>query len=116
MWQSIDRRKFPRADYPCKVVVFKDSRRMKFDTHTENIGIGGICVILDKKLSRFTQVELALYLKNGQAPVESRGRIVWAIARGELEFDTGIEFIDLKEVYQLRITNIVEAHLKESQG
>jgi hypothetical protein len=111
MWQGIDRRNFPRVNYPCKVIVLKDARREKFDTHTENIGIGGICIILDRALKRFTQVELILYLKDGLAPIDCNGRVVWVI--GEDKFDTGVEFLDLKEEYHIRITKVVERYLKE---
>ena len=64
MWQGVDKRRFPRINYPCKVVVLKDGGKKGFNTHTENIGVGGICVILDKELRRFSKVGLILYLKN----------------------------------------------------
>lgn len=113
MWQGIDKRRFPRANYPCKVVVLKDRCRERFDTHTENIGVGGICVILEKEIKRFTEVDLILYLKDALPPVETVGRVVWAIERNESEFDTGIEFINLKSKYRLRIAKIVQDCLKE---
>ena len=102
MWQGVDRRRFPRVDYPCKVVVFEKGRREKLDTHTENIGQGGVCVKLQKGLSRFTMVELAIYFENGLPAVECDGRVVWVVKSKE-EFDTGIEFVNLKDKDALRI-------------
>ena len=50
-WDGLDRRKFPRISYPCLVVVRKDEDDKEvFLTHTENLGVGGVCVILKKGL------------------------------------------------------------------
>jgi len=42
-WGALDRRKFPRVNYPCLVVINNGSKKDKefILTHTENIGIGG---------------------------------------------------------------------------
>lgn len=111
MWQGIDRRRFPRADYPCKIVVFKKGKTEKFSTHTENIGVGGVCVILERGLDKFLPVELILYLENGHPPIECDGRVVWVVKR-QAEFDTGIEFVNIKEKDALRIERIVQECLK----
>ena len=46
-WDGLNRRKFPRVIYPCLVVIQngKVDDRDVILTHTENIGIGGVCVI-----------------------------------------------------------------------
>lgn len=114
MWQGVDRRKFPRANYPCRVMVLKKGRE-EFSTHTENIGQGGICVILKKGLDRFCPVELVLYLENGHPPLECDGRVVWVVRRQE-EFDTGIEFLNIKEKDIARIEKVVQKCLKLNQN
>jgi len=112
IWQGIDKRRFPRANYPCKVILLRDDLRVTFSTHTENIGTGGICVALSKELPKFCPVEILLYLKDGEGPLESNGRIVWAIKR-EANFDTGIEFIEVKETDRLRIERIIQECLRK---
>ena len=112
MWQGIDRRRFPRADYPCKVVVLRNDLKESFSTHTENIGTGGVCVILSKELPKFCPVELLLYLKDSGAPIECNGRIIWSVPT-ETDFDTGIEFIDIKKTDYLRIEKIVGECLRK---
>ena len=112
MWQGIDKRRFPRANYPCKVVVLRNDLRETFSTHTENIGTGGVCVILPRELPKFCPVQLLLYLKDGSGPLESNGRIIWSIKRDD-SYDTGIEFIDLKEKYSLRVEKIIQDSLKQ---
>ena len=51
-WDGLDRRKFPRVNYPCLVVLRNNDSMEKEDllTHTENVGMGGICVTLKKNL------------------------------------------------------------------
>ena len=112
IWQGIDRRRFPRADYPCKVVVLRNDFKKTFSTHTENIGTGGICVILSKELPKFCPVEILLYLKDGGTPIESNGRIIWVVKR-EFNFDTGIEFIEIKEADRLRIEKLVQECIRK---
>jgi c-di-GMP-binding flagellar brake protein YcgR len=114
MWQGVDKRRFPRICYPCKIIVFQKGQVEKFSTHTENIGQGGICTVLKKGLDRFCPVEVILYLENGHAPVECDGRVVWMVRRLD-EFDTGIEFLNLKEKDALRIERLVQECLKTQE-
>jgi hypothetical protein len=109
MWNGIEKRRFPRAEYPCRVRVRKPSKKgvlrkkilEEFVTHTENIGSGGICVILEKGLGLFTPVEVDIDLGNGKQWVTANGTIVWVVRRTNLpekkQFDTGIEFVNLKD-------------------
>ena len=112
IWQGIDRRRFPRADYPCKVVVLRSDLKNTFSTHTENIGTGGICVILSQELPKFCSVELLIYLKDGKSPLECNGRVVWSVPL-ENNFDTGIEFIDIKKTDYLRVEKIIQECLRK---
>lgn len=112
MWQGVDRRRFPRAKYRCKITIFKKGKKEELDTYTENIGLGGICTVTKKALDKFSMVGLVLYLENGYSPIECDGRVIWAIKRKE-EFDTGIEFIGLKKQDLLRIERIVQECLKK---
>ena len=111
MWQGIDKRRFPRVVYPCKVSILRSDLKETFSTHTENIGTGGICVILPKPLPGFSFVEILLYARDGGFPIRASGRIVWAIKKVS-NFDTGIEFIDIKEIDRVRIERIVDECLR----
>ena len=112
VWQGIDKRRFPRINYPCKVIVLRSDLKETFATHTENIGTGGICVILPRQILKFCMVEVLVYLQNGKGPLECNGRVVWSINKNNT-FDTGIEFIDLKAVDSLRIEKIIQECLNE---
>lgn len=114
MWEGIDKRRFPRANYPCLIKITVKKPYFSLSTRTENIGCGGICVILENDLGRFTSVELELILPNGQPSVQSAGRTVWVVKgrypekRPPKRYDTGIEFVNLKEEYRKRIDHTVD--------
>lgn len=111
IWQGMDKRRFPRAEYPCKVVVLRHDLKETFSTHTENIGTGGICVILPKELPKFCSVRILLYLKNSGGPLNCSGRVIWAVQREDC-FDTGIEFMDILETDRSRIDKVVQECLR----
>lgn len=113
MWNGINRRKFPRANYPCRITLKKkDSDAQSLSTHTENIGLGGICVMLPEDLGIFAPVEIQLDIMDGQPTITCDGTVAW-IVPGKKEkksqcFDTGLEFTNIKRKDETRIYNIVE--------
>jgi len=118
MWNGINRRKFPRANYPCKITVKRKDQPDSINTQTENIGVGGICVMLPKDLGIFAPVEILLDLLDSKPLIGCDGVVVWIVERKEStldnkRFDTGIEFTNLKRKDAERINNIVTMVLKE---
>lgn len=122
MWQGIDKRRFPRANYPCEIIIMKKAAADKISTHTENIGAGGVCVILHQELDRFSDVGLILILNDKQLPIDCEARVVWTVKRSEPlgqalnQVDTGIEFVNLKEKDKLRIEKVVRKCLREQNS
>ncbi len=112
MWQGINKRNFPRVER--KIVVnarFKDGVE-HVTAHTENIGCGGICVLLDKELEKFSQLTLQLQLEDGKGPIECDGRVVWSVKSGQLgnkaiQYDIGIEFVNISVAELERISEEV---------
>ncbi len=114
-WDGINRRKFPRVMYPCLVTIRHDKGEKEvFLTHTENIGIGGICVILKNNIKMFAPVEVELDMLDLNEHIVCRGRVVWAVRRKDFEqekpsfYDIGIEFVDLPPEQYERIDAIVK--------
>ncbi len=115
MWSGINRRKFPRAEYPCKITLKRKDHSDSLSTQTENIGVGGICIILPKDLGIFAPVEIGLDLLDGQPIVECDGAIVWVVRKKQekgVTYDTGVEFTNLKRKDVERINFIVEKIIK----
>ena len=81
-------------------------------TVTENIGIGGVSIIIKEGLKMFQDVDLTLYLENGDKPIRCRGSVVWVVkridSRKKKSFDIGIEFENINEHDRARIVKIVE--------
>ncbi|UCD15647.1 MAG: PilZ domain-containing protein [Candidatus Omnitrophota bacterium] len=107
-WQGLERRRFIRAKLPCKIIVYTPEQHT-IVSETENIGAGGVRVIIEEKLDIHLIVGLEIYLNN--EVVSCKGRVVWVLdtpAEASLSFDTGIEFFEIKEEDRNVIKNIVE--------
>jgi len=103
-WEGMDRRKFPRVMYPCMVkVVSSDGPHPQILTHTENIGQGGLCVILKNEIKLFTPVELEVDLLSINEHITPKGKVVWNVRRKSVEkikpmfYDIGIEFTEISK-------------------
>jgi len=113
-WSGIDRRKFPRANYKCLVTVRKKDGVQTFTTQTENIGAGGVCVILPERLEIFSNVDLVITLLDGMPPIKSAGSVVWTVKSCEPKkakancYDTGVEFADLSKEQAELIEKVVK--------
>ena len=112
MWQGIDQRRFPRVKYKCIVSLRQPGGASTVSATTENIGLGGVCVLLDKGLDIFSPVELSLTLDDGKAPLAVKGTIVWVVRRREFRkgasFDTGVEFADLSPDDKARLEAVLD--------
>ena len=98
-WEGKDRRQFPRVMYPCMVkVIPTGGSQQHILTHTENVGLGGLCVILKNEIKLFTPVELEVDLFDIDEYIYPKGKVVWNVRRQSSEkikpmfYDIGIEF------------------------
>ncbi len=93
-----ERRRFRRANYPCEIYILTSPLRIIKCT-TENIGAGGIRVIIDENLPISSTVGLNLYLS--KKPIKSKGKVVWAVEKNinkeKAKFDTGLEFRQISQ-------------------
>ncbi len=111
-WNGEERRKFLRIELPCKIIVTSPIRFLT--SHTENIGEGGIRVLLEEKLSVFSIVGIEIYLGK-ERPLKCKGRIVWVkekvnpLEKVPIMFDTGIQFIEINDCDREYIRKLVES-------
>lgn len=114
MWDGINQRKFPRVSYKCRIRVSRGGAEEVIETLTENIGAGGICVVLDKPFYLFEPVSLEIYLEDRRAPICCEGNIVWVVknhpmgAAGAFKYDTGVEFTKISPDDKNSIAQLVE--------
>jgi len=117
-WKGSNRRRFPRANFACKIAVYTLMKHSLL-SHTENIGEGGLRVIIDEKIELYSEVGLELYLR--REPICCRGRIVWVVdmanplSKETILFDTGIEFLDLTEKDKGYIHGIVDELIQKKE-
>lgn len=111
MWQGMDQRRFPRCKYKC-VVALRQGGGSTFSAVTENIGMGGVCVLLEKGFDIFSPVDLELTLEDGKPPIRVQGTIVWVVRRREVkkgpQFDTGVEFAQLGPEDKARLEALID--------
>lgn len=111
-WGGLNQRQFPRLNAECGIAI-NDQVRGAIKARTENIGKGGVCVILNQELVKLSRVRFHLVLDEKESPLECEGRVVWAVrsknpASGKVTFDTGIEFIDLNTEQQSALERFLE--------
>jgi len=119
-WDGVNRRKFPRVNYPCLVVVRggADQPKEVILTHTENIGVGGVCVILKQNLEMFCPVQLEIDMLDLGNHIKCQGKVVWNVHRKmdaqkkPLFYDIGIEFKDITGKDQERVDEVVKRLVK----
>lgn len=114
-----NRRRFPRVNYPCRVVIATEGKTEEFTLHTENISSGGVRVIMQKKLQINTPVNVEISV--GDKQVKCRGRAVWILdihapgADKPTLFDTGIEFTQANPEDKDYLNSLIEKLQEESK-
>ena len=111
-WAGLDQRAFPRISARCDILIH-DHIGGTIKAKTQNLGGGGVCVILNRELEKLSKVRLRLTLEEAANPIECEGRIVWMVRSkelptGKVSFDTGIEFLNLKPIDHERISAYIE--------
>ncbi|MBI4309107.1 MAG: PilZ domain-containing protein [Candidatus Omnitrophica bacterium] len=116
----MNRRKFPRLVYPCLVKVSsKDQTPDVFLTHTENIGVGGICVIVKKEIKLFSSVDIEIDLIDEVDHIVASGRVIWMVKRKAIEpfkpsfYDTGIEFENLNDKHKPKLDAAINKFIRK---
>ena len=112
-WAGLDQRVFPRVSTQCDLSIHTGLGGV-LKTKTENLGAGGVCVILKQELPKLSQVHVRIGLEPTGSPVECEARVVWIVRSkelisGKISFDTGLEFIQLPVKDQERITHFIQS-------
>ncbi len=114
-WAGLDQRVFPRISARCDISIH-DRIGGAIKAKTQNLGLGGVCVILDCELAKLSQVHLRLTLEDTTQGVDCDGRVVWMVrskepSSGKVSFDIGIEFLNLKPKDQDLITAFIKTQV-----
>lgn len=119
-WDGANRRQFPRIAYPCLVKMHSKSGHVEpILTHTENIGTGGICVIVKKEIKLFTLVDIEVDLIDESEHIKAVGKVVWSVRRKEMQpvkplfYDIGIKFENLKDKDHKRLDATIQGLIQK---
>jgi c-di-GMP-binding flagellar brake protein YcgR len=118
MWDGFNKRKFPRLNIHCEINILSEEEKAPIRTSTENLGVGGVCVILDKPLERFSKCRVKLDLQHKEFLCDAK--VVWIVpTRSEAKstkrrFDTGLEFVGLEPEQLSAIRGYIEKSVQKS--
>lgn len=117
MWDGFNKRKFPRLSLRCEIVLRNQSGVQVVQAQTDNLGAGGLCLILDRALERFSTLSLRLELDKNLPWIECQGKVIWIVASREIgekkdSFDTGIEFLGLEPAEEDLIRSYVASRVE----
>lgn len=108
-YSGAERRQFPRANVACRLVI--SASNISMDVRTENIGPGGIRVLLPHEIARDTLMCMELHAEEGKV-VSCQGYIAWIMiakdAAGNKIYDTGIKFSNLSDEDRRYMCELVE--------
>ena len=113
MWDGFNKRKFPRLSLRCEITIHSEIVSAPVIAATENVGVGGVCVMLDTALERFSKCRVRLDLGHKIPDLECEGKIVWIVPtkepKAKTRFDVGIEFEGLEPVQIEQLRHFLQA-------
>lgn len=122
IWDGRNRRKFPRIAFPCLIKIRSvDGKDDAMLSHTENLSIGGVRVILKQMVKFGSLIDVEIDLMDTNDHLSCVGKVVWSEQRVETEvikplfFDIGIEFMNVSAVDRKRLDVVVGHHLKQNK-
>ena len=107
-----NKRKFPRADYPCSLTVWRQHGDQDvIMAHTANIGAGGLAAHLDQKLIIGVVLDIRIDFPSHSTPFKCKGKVVRCeegpATGGKLFYVVGVEFEAMDEVKQAYLQGVV---------
>jgi c-di-GMP-binding flagellar brake protein YcgR len=118
IWDGMEKRRFVRANVPCKIIIYVPQEHV-IVTKTENIGAGGLRVLIPERLQPSSVSSLEFFLD--KAAITCRGRVVWIIentlySAGEKRaYDTGFEFCDISPRDVSIVSSFVDAIINKNK-
>jgi Tfp pilus assembly protein PilZ len=116
-----EKRGFPRVNVTCKISVVSGDRPLVLNSHTENLGAGGVRVIIEEKIDYNKAIDLELFLSDREKPLKCKGKVVWVneIKPTEIKprlFDTGIQFMEMSDPDRKQIRDFVNTVISKGYG
>jgi len=116
VWNGAEKRRFPRANITCRIIIYFPYEH-SITSRTENIGCGGLRVMLKENLHISSVVGVEIFLDGGKV-IQCKGKVVWKLevksrsSKNEPLYDFGIEFLDIKDSDKEEINKLVYSLLQ----
>ena len=116
VWNGAEKRRFPRANITCRIIIYFPYEH-SITSRTENIGCGGLRVMLKEDLHISSVVGVEIFLDGGKV-IQCKGKVVWKLeaksrsSKNEPLYDFGIEFLDIKDSDKEEINKLVYSLLQ----
>jgi hypothetical protein len=117
---EFEKRQFSRVTLVCKVAVMYGDRMLMLNAHTENLGIGGMRIILGEFLIANAELEIELFLPDKGKMFKCKGKVAWSkemTPKGinPRFFDTGIEFTKIEESDRIMLQGTINSLMTQVQ-
>lgn len=118
-WDLINRRRFIRIKFPFTLHLCVPEK-FSISSYAENISEGGICTTIRDKVEASSDVNLEIYTED--RTLACVGKVAWIKERmskyleGEVFYDVGIEFRDIKDKDRQIIKDIVDNISKNKEA
>ena len=122
VWDGKERRHFVRILYPCliKLTTVEGSDQDAFLTHTQSIGIGGICVIAKKEIPLLTSVEVEMdLLDDAENNFNVAGHVAWIKQREAADpvkpffYNIGVVFDNIPHIEKIRLEATINQFIQK---
>ena len=112
-----NRRKYPRANYPCQLTMWViNGPNETILANTSNIGLGGLAVHLNQSFEVGTKVDIQLNFTNPSTPFRCKGIVVRSFKDNDKFYNIGIVFEpmgDLKIAFlDSKVSELIEIERK----
>jgi len=90
-------------------------------THTENLGCGGMRLLIEKEIVVAQAVQVELFIGK-KKKITARAKVVWSMAiknpcdQKTVLFDIGLEFIGITDAYKAEIERLVYALMDKNHA
>ena len=115
-----ERRRFRRVKNGAKVIFKVLEKKGEEDIEVMDIGTGGICIPLPKKLKQHELLELGLILPHQDRPFYVFARVAWQSKfpkkseDNDTYFETGVEFLRMDFEERKKLVNYIHNNPKEN--
>lgn len=117
----IERRRYRRLRDGVRVIYKMLGVMGEYDLPALDVGGGGLCLPLRKRIKIGTHLELGLFLPQDKEPFFCLARVVWQMPDptktkdGKDCYETGVEFLKLNLKDRMRIIRYIHRQIRESK-